>query len=349
MDRCLTGPSSDVVGMTSTQDQSEQHQSGQQPNEDELTPPLLPPNNGASLTTLTTTSFVPASTPISAWQKLTSRVCLSVPLAETWHDHPTIRDQEGGILFQVLKEDSIGQLIAGEPVLRMILGDASGQVVAVIVRHTWHGHDGFQIFGPRSDLCMQEGSQCTHSRWKWLEAPLHLWRRHNAKAVAPYQFESPVTRSSPSLSQEDDPPADGATSLLFYPLVTVTQGIFGKTYMVESVDGSSIRWRANNPSFRRTLLFCPCLIFLGCCVWEFEFDDLIAKSGGADKFRSWISARPGARLSGGDEETEPAEQLSPVVLRRDQLAQKLEIEKGVSPLVAVCVAYAMDRLTRSVS
>jgi hypothetical protein len=298
-----------------------------------------------------------ASPSIDAWQVMSSRVSLTVPLGETWHELPRIRDQDGHILFKVLREDSIGQLIAGEPILRLMMGDANGELVAVVERHTCHGHDGYRIYGPMTALFREE--ECPHSRWSRLGAPLHRWRHHAPPTgAAPYRFEHPAPPPSRAHDGGDTWPteeedASSTSSHTFYPLVTVTQGILGKTYMVESVDGHRIRWRAENPRFRRTLLLCPCCITLGCCVWEFEFEDLNGKSTRHGKsWRPWMRTSRQEVLvppgSGAASDVTTSSRPPPLILVRDQAVRKLEIGPGISPLLAVCVTYAMDRLTRPI-
>ena len=117
----------------------------------------------------------------------------------------------------------------------------------------------------------------------------------------------------------------GQSAMIFHPiknergfeifsLARFEQSPLGKDYTLKSSKDDAIILKAENPNIRLTLLCCPLALFCGCChAWQLEF------------FR--------------------AGQGSCSVLDRDQQAMTVTVAPGESLLMAVCMAYAVDRLT----
>jgi len=284
-----------------------------------------------------------------------------VPLAELWHYHKEIKNREGRTEFHLLQEDQIGRIITGEPIFRMIVGNARREVVAVIVRDARRGKDGYTIYG-RSPIPLEEttiapndtadnelnssNTSSTRDReysethptagesFSWISSWLSLSRRRRNLVQRadvdpmPYRFDF------------DD------QALEMYPLYSIQQGVFGKSYLVQSwktLEGRNgkcrtLQWKAENANFRKILLCCPCIIFLGVCMWRFEFQDLNTQR----RVRPWNRKHWLWQHRGSSASTDV-----PVMIR-DQEFRTLTVASGASPLLALCVTYAMDRLTRSI-
>jgi hypothetical protein len=103
-----------------------------------------------------------------------------------------------------------------------------------------------------------------------------------------------------------------------YPVVEIVQSVLGKNYTIKSPgNDGEILFKATNGNIRAALICCgPCLL-VGVIPFKFAFH----KRG-----------------------QDPKE----VALYRDQSAQVLEVTAGTSPLLGICMAYAVDRLTRPV-
>jgi hypothetical protein len=290
----------------------------------------------------------------SCWEPYTDPQDLYVPLAETWHYHRFVKNRDGETLFSLLKEEQIGRLIPSstvEPILRMIIGDANGQVAAVIIREVRRGRDGYTIYAPRSavdTLFETESTSASGSpRVPFLDHfPLthrSVSRAHSV-AEAPYRFQYHPQESRGLGTGRDD------VMLELYPVVSVVQGVLGKTYTVQSHDADrTIRWSADNGQFRKTLLFCPWCIAMGLWMWQFEFQDLNVRRRegyGRVPWRRLPQIAPGRQVLNHFVSSSSQRTDGPIVLIRDQEIQTVSIAAGTSPLLALCVTYAMDRLTR---
>ncbi len=287
-----------------------------------------------------------ASSPLG-WEPSAIRLELHVPLAETWHYHRCIRNRHGEPMFYILKEERIGRLIqssSAEPILRMVIGDVAGEVAAVIVRDAKHGMDGYTIYGPISvyarlfedairDPCQKRDISLLGQLYSFctFQSSPHPGQRHNEPA--PYQFWYPHQGTSPGDTDDD-------IMLDLYPIASVVQSVCGKTYTVLSPDRETIRWRATNGKFRKMLLCCPWCIAVGVCMWEFEFEDLNLQQLHSHSRWQGYHVAPGQ-----SEESSPRDS---VVFSRDQDIRFLNVAPGTSPLLALCVAYAVDRLTRPI-
>jgi len=98
-----------------------------------------------------------------------------------------------------------------------------------------------------------------------------------------------------------------------FSLVRFEQSPLGGNYTLKSSEDDGIIMKAENSNIRLTFLCCPCLL-CGCCkAWQLEF------------FR--------------------AGQGSHSVLDRDQKAMTVTVAPGETLILAVCMAYAVDRLT----
>jgi hypothetical protein len=103
-----------------------------------------------------------------------------------------------------------------------------------------------------------------------------------------------------------------------YPVVKIVKGVLGLNYVIKSPgNNSEILFKANNASIRNAVIICSPCIFLGIFRFQFAFH----KRG-----------------------KDPTE----VVIFRDQRTQVLEVAPGISPLLGLCIAYAVDRLNRHI-
>jgi hypothetical protein len=100
-----------------------------------------------------------------------------------------------------------------------------------------------------------------------------------------------------------------------YPVVEIVQSVLGGEYVIKSPgNDGEILFKATHGNIRTALICCGPCVLLGAIPFKFEFH----KRG-----------------------QEPKE----VVLFRDQKAQVMEVAAGTSPLLGICMAYAVDRLT----
>jgi hypothetical protein len=99
-----------------------------------------------------------------------------------------------------------------------------------------------------------------------------------------------------------------------FALARFEQSPLGRDYTLTSSQDGKIMLSAENQNIRLTFLCCPCFILCGCCkAWQLEF----FKVG----------------------------QGSCSVIVRDQQPMTLTVSPGESLLLAVCIAYAVDRVT----
>jgi hypothetical protein len=99
-----------------------------------------------------------------------------------------------------------------------------------------------------------------------------------------------------------------------FALARFEQSPLGKDYTLKASQDGKIMLSAENQSIRLTFLCCPCFILCGCFkAWQLEF----FKVG----------------------------QGSCSVVVRDQQPMTLTVSPGESLLLAVCIAYAVDRVT----
>lgn len=239
----------------------------------------------------------------SPWELLSTSKTYHVPLAEGWHYVDEIKDSNGRLVYRLLQEDRIGLFGPGIPILRMVVGDATGRVVAVIVREISKGRDRYTVYGRDHQ---PEPSSTTDAN------PLQCYR---------------LERNGEEIE--------------LTAVVSIIQGALGKQYTVWSHDHprqrrkKKIWWKAENASFRKILLCCPCVIFLGICAWEFEFYDLNARS----KMR-WL--HPFAKKN----QASQLPRTETPIFTRDQEARTMTVAAGGNPLLGLCVSYALDRFTR---
>lgn len=99
-----------------------------------------------------------------------------------------------------------------------------------------------------------------------------------------------------------------------YPRAYIQQSIFGKKYTVKLSKDDSVLLKAKNGNIRTTLLCCPMCLLLDMFRWRLEF------------------YQPGQH---------PRQNL----ILRNQDTETLEIAFGSSPLLGLCISYAVDRLT----
>ena len=104
-----------------------------------------------------------------------------------------------------------------------------------------------------------------------------------------------------------------------YPLGELKQGVFGGGYRLQSSRGNhAVLLEASNRNITWALLCCPLAILCGCCHWRLSFYE------------------PGQQGHRRSRRQRPA-------IVRDQEAQVVRIAAGASPLLGICIAYAVDR------
>ena len=227
--------------------------------------------------------------------------------------------------------------------------------------------DGYTIYGPRSAIeaifgVSEDDSSDEEGGDGCFPNPFGSLLRHHTHSAAAhdptYSFDY-----HPQGNRED---SENGIPLELYPLASVVQGVLGKTYTVTSPDDKqTIRWRAENGQFRKTLLCCPWCIVMGICMWQFEFQDLNIHRQNrrcwwrrffCNRRRRQVVVPPGGRIRSSEEEqslpsrivltTPPVLAAETTVLIRDQEIRTVDVAIGTSPLLALCVTYAIDRLTR---
>lgn len=100
-----------------------------------------------------------------------------------------------------------------------------------------------------------------------------------------------------------------------YQLATLEQSPLGNTYQLVSYENRrKVLLRATNPGICWTLLCCTMCFLSGCFKWELAFYE----PGAGPRDKSVV---------------------------RHQQKERVTVEPGASPLLAVCLAYALDRLT----
>jgi len=105
------------------------------------------------------------------------------------------------------------------------------------------------------------------------------------------------------------------SSVQLYLVGKLYQGTLGGHYTLKSSQGNTILMKASNSNIKWTLICCMGAILFGCCKWKLSF------------------YRPHGGRRGG------------LAIVRDQAADNVSIAVGESPLLGVCLAYAVDRQT----
>jgi hypothetical protein len=102
------------------------------------------------------------------------------------------------------------------------------------------------------------------------------------------------------------------TAYQMYPFASLEQSSLGKNYRLYSCKDHELLMEASNPKLRFALLCCMCCMALGAFRWKLAFH-------------------------------KPRHEKTLVL--RNQTTDEVTVEPGTSPLLAVCMSYALDRLT----
>jgi hypothetical protein len=205
--------------------------------------------------------------PTDLWAPCTIGKCLHIPASHAWPVGTEIKDDKGQVIFKIIREQVVGSNLVIGPIYQVIIGDAGGNMIAVVQRCE------------KPDSCGKD-------------------------YFSIYALDGPPT-STPTDQKGTTPVLD----VQGHFKAKIQQSVLGKKYKLYD-DNDDVLLKAKNGNIRCALFFLPCLFCNPS--WRLEF------------------YKPG--------------HSEDKVLVRDQGEGILTVAPGgQSPLMAICVAYAIDK------